>query len=528
MEAVRKIDEKQSASAEAPAADSPTPAARKVLVIDDSAMLLNFVDEILTEANYQVSTAATAEEGLRAAATETPHLILLAYVLPDMQGDEVLRRLAENPGTAGSRVVYMSGFGADLKSDPDQSPNVIGSLHKPFTSELLLKTVEIHMPSEPASSDTATAEPATQEQSSASPAENLETTAVGFAEAEPESASGVPTESEPTEDRETAAVEAAAGGSNDAWWSAAPALVPAESAAPVAPPAFQTAPDFEMAGMPDNSDEGARADTSTGADIPIPSGAAYFCGDTSFFSLNWALNTIAAQKLTGTLRCFWNREPVELLSRDGEILLATTHDPELYCTESPITLVSVEQDRIAAARTQQRETGCPFFMALAQTGQIIREPAVQLMQHYGQKLFAQLWTGTRVRFTFEQNDVPAYAQDFPGEQDADHWALGTLRFIQFQELGAQANFDLAFIPAYTRDGFDRVQKLRLTVAEAQFASQFNGSRSIAQIAKNLRLDVKFARLTLFRFLALEIVECWPPVITAKQEKRGVLGRIFGG
>ncbi len=280
--------------------------------------------------------------------------------------------------------------------------------------------------------------------------------------------------------------------------------------------------------MPDNSEEGSRTDTSTSADIPIPSGAAYFCGDTSFFSLNWALNTIAAQKLTGTLRCFWNREPVELLSRHGEILLATTHDPELYCMESPITLVNVEQDRIAAARTQQRETGCPIFMALAQTGQIIREPAVQLMQHYGQKLFAQLWTGTRVRFTFEQNDVPAYAQDFPGEQDADHWALGTLRFIQFQELGAQAGYDLAFIPAYTRDGFDRVQKLRLTVAEAQFASQFNGSRSIAQIAKNLRLDVKFARLTLFRFLALEIVECWPPVIAAKQEKPGVLGRIFGG
>ena len=65
--------------------------------------------------------------------------------------------------------------------------------------------------------------------------------------------------------------------------------------------------------------------------------------------------------------------------------------------------------------------------------------------------------------------------------------------------------------------------LRLTVAEAQFASQFNGVRSIAQIAKNLRLDFKFARLTLFRFLALEIVECWPPAAVAKQEKRGVFG-----
>ena len=43
--------------------------AGKILVIDDSVMLLNFVKEILAEANYQVSTAATADEGLRAAAT---------------------------------------------------------------------------------------------------------------------------------------------------------------------------------------------------------------------------------------------------------------------------------------------------------------------------------------------------------------------------------------------------------------------------------------------------------------------------
>ena len=37
-------------------------ATRKVLVIDDSVMLLSFVKEILAR-NYQVTTAATAEEG---------------------------------------------------------------------------------------------------------------------------------------------------------------------------------------------------------------------------------------------------------------------------------------------------------------------------------------------------------------------------------------------------------------------------------------------------------------------------------
>ncbi len=150
MEAVRKIDETASAEAEsaANAAAEQAPAPRKILVIDDSVMLLNFVKEILTEANYEVTAAATAEDGLRAATDDTPHLILLDYVLPDMKGDEVLSRLLENPATARVPVVYMSGFGTDLPSDPQQSGNVIGSLHKPFTSELLLKTVETHMPND--------------------------------------------------------------------------------------------------------------------------------------------------------------------------------------------------------------------------------------------------------------------------------------------------------------------------------------------------------------------------------------------
>ncbi len=423
----------------------------------------------------------------------------------------------------------MCGFGADLKSDPKQNSNVVGSLDKPFTSELLLKTVETYMPQETASSERITEEPTStrmeEQTGTTSESDNSVASDSTRSEAEqPTAQSAVeqpaaeqPVEVAPTDSAEIATIETAAGGSDDAWWSAA------------RPPGAATAeiPAETTGAIGSTSDQSADQATP-GEDIPIPSGAAYFCGDTSFFSLNWALHTIAAQKLTGTLRCFWNRETVELLSRNGEILLATTRDPELYCADSPITLVNVDQERITAAREQQRASGSPFFLTLAQEEEIIGEPAVQLVQHYGQTLVAQLWTASRVRFMFEQTDLPDYTNDFPAESDIDFWTLSTLRFIQSQDLGAQANYDPSSIPAYTRDGFERVQKLRLTVAEAQFASQFNGTRSIAQIAKNLRLDLKFARLTLFRFLALEIVECWPPTTGVTQEKRGMFGRIFGG
>jgi DNA-binding response OmpR family regulator len=514
MEAVRKMDERgHAATTKAAPQRSST---RKILVIDDSLMLLSFVKEILSEAHYEVSTAPTAEEGLSAALADPPDLILLDYVLPDMTGDEVCQRLSENPATAAVSIVYMSGFGTDLKPDQIKSPSVIGSLNKPFTSDLLIKTVENYMPKDPNEPVEPQNQIVEQEPFTAPPEEPAWTAPVWPQDqvappTEPElgatSAPIWPEDGDPNSagPKETAEIASAAGGTTDAWWSAPVTASTSEQQPASAPSSFASSPEPAAA-----------------SDERLPVNGAFFSGDTSFFSLNGALHTIGKEKLTGTLRSLWNKATVDLLARDGAIVLVTTRDPVLYCPEAPITLVNVDAEQTEKARAEQRETGCPLFLTLAREGLILHEPAVQLVQHYGQKLFAQLWSAKKVRFVFEQSEtLPEFASDVPGEEDIDHWALTTLRCIQTQELGETPDIESGSVPAYTRDGYERVQNLRLTVAEAQFASQFNGVRSVAQIAKNLRLDFKFARLTLFRFLALEIVECWPPAAaTAKPEKRG--------
>jgi DNA-binding response OmpR family regulator len=480
MDAMRTADEAKSIARPDRRRSTRSPK-QKVLVIDDSMMLLNFVEEILTEANYRVVTASTAEESLRAIREDPPDLILLDYLLPDMKGDEVSRRLLEDPATSEIPVVYMSGFGADLHPDRVANRNVIGFLNKPFTSDLLIKTVEKYMPESPAELETIEGEP---EPAQAEQASETEPVTV-FREDAPF--------------QETGAIQETPIRSED-WWSVP--QMPTEWSQPAA-----------VAGEGELQEE------------PIAKGP-YFCGDTSFFSLNRALQTIVQEKLTGRLRLFWQNAPVDLLAQSGQLVLATTPDPELYCPEAPGTLVNVDPERIVEARGQQVATGCPLFITLAREELILRETAVQLAQHYGQKLFAQLWAIPRVRFIFEQNaQLPDYSGEVPAEPDIDHWALGSLRLVQLQDLGERANFDPALIPAYTRIGFDRVQNLKLTVAEAQFASQFDGNRSLQQIAKNLRLDLKFAWLTLFRFIALEIVECWPPTSAGKTESEGLLRRV---
>ena len=251
----------------------------------------------------------------------------------------------------------------------------------------------------------------------------------------------------------------------------------------------------------------------------------YFCGHTTFFPLNRALQAISKEKLTGLLRSSWEQEPIDLFARDGEIIFVTTRDPEFYCPETPAMLANVDEGSAANARDQQRETGIPFFLALARQELIARESALELMQQFGQKLFSQLWAAPRVWVMFEKNaDLLTNASDLPGEPNVRDWALETLRLVE--NVDETAHFEPASIPAYTKDGFERVQKLKLTPDEAQFASQFNGTRSLQQIAKNLRLDLKSARLMLFRFVALEIVESWPANTAAKPEQQSIFQR-FG-
>jgi hypothetical protein len=148
------------------------------------------------------------------------------------------------------------------------------------------------------------------------------------------------------------------------------------------------------------------------------------------------------------------------------------------------------------------------------------------MRHYGQTLFSEVWTAPRAWIMFEKNaDLLGDVADIPGEPNVRDWALETLRLVQNPD--QPPSFEPTSIPAYTKNGFERVQKLKLTSDEAQFASQFNGARSVQQIAKNLRLDLKSARQLLFRFLALEILECWPASTAAKPEQQSFFQRLRG-
>jgi two-component system, OmpR family, KDP operon response regulator KdpE len=69
------------------------PTAPRVLVIDDEAQIRRFLDIGLRAEGYQVLLAATGQEGLGLAATQSPDVVVLDIGLPDMEGHDVLREI---------------------------------------------------------------------------------------------------------------------------------------------------------------------------------------------------------------------------------------------------------------------------------------------------------------------------------------------------------------------------------------------------------------------------------------------------
>lgn len=80
----------------------------KILIIDDDLDTLRLVGLMLQRQGYQISAATNGQQGLDKAFEETPDLILLDIMMPDMDGYEVTRRLRRNPSTMETPILMFT------------------------------------------------------------------------------------------------------------------------------------------------------------------------------------------------------------------------------------------------------------------------------------------------------------------------------------------------------------------------------------------------------------------------------------
>jgi len=122
---------------------------RKILVIDDDPGVTLFVKEKLEANDYKVVIAKEGEEGIRKAAVEMPHLILLDIVMPKVSGGEVVRKLKKNKKTENIPIIFIStAYDSNDSRIEDEHPklNVDDTYYdvipKPISTETLLQSIE--------------------------------------------------------------------------------------------------------------------------------------------------------------------------------------------------------------------------------------------------------------------------------------------------------------------------------------------------------------------------------------------------
>jgi len=111
------------------------------LVVEDQEDNRRIMRDRLTSAGYEIIEALTGEEGVAAAETHRPALILMDIQLPDFDGYEATRRIKANPALSAIPLFAVTSYalsGDDVKA---YEAGCDAYVSKPFSPRALLTKI---------------------------------------------------------------------------------------------------------------------------------------------------------------------------------------------------------------------------------------------------------------------------------------------------------------------------------------------------------------------------------------------------
>jgi CheY-like chemotaxis protein len=127
-----------------------------ILCIEDDVANLRLVERLIEkEGHFRLIGALTASLGLQLVREHAPALILLDLNLPDIPGEEVLRRLRADAWTASIPVVVLSADAMPVQIQRLLDQGAVAYLTKPLVLTEVLRVIREAVPSTPATLRTA-------------------------------------------------------------------------------------------------------------------------------------------------------------------------------------------------------------------------------------------------------------------------------------------------------------------------------------------------------------------------------------
>ncbi len=120
-------------------------AAKKILIVDDDANILELFRDILEDKGYQVVTYTRGWEALQSVSRDRPDLIILDIMMPRVNGYEVCQILKENPTTKDIPVIFLTALSHQEALRRAAEGGADDYLVKPCPPDKLIKHVERYL-----------------------------------------------------------------------------------------------------------------------------------------------------------------------------------------------------------------------------------------------------------------------------------------------------------------------------------------------------------------------------------------------
>jgi CheY-like chemotaxis protein len=115
----------------------------KILVVDDSELARNLIGDVLSKEGHAVQTASGGAQALKALEEQGFELLVTDWVMPEMMGEELVRRVRER-FPALPVIIITSYYDSELLTR-EKVPGD-GVVRKPFKNETLLGMVHKLVP----------------------------------------------------------------------------------------------------------------------------------------------------------------------------------------------------------------------------------------------------------------------------------------------------------------------------------------------------------------------------------------------
>ncbi|HYV27298.1 MAG TPA: response regulator, partial [Candidatus Eisenbacteria bacterium] len=116
-----------------------------ILVVDDISKNLQVVGTMLRKENYRVVPATSGAQALERVRAETPDLILLDLMMPEMDGLEVCRKIKADPLTQRIPVIFLTASNEMEHLVRGFEVGAVDYVTKPFNPPELLARVRTHL-----------------------------------------------------------------------------------------------------------------------------------------------------------------------------------------------------------------------------------------------------------------------------------------------------------------------------------------------------------------------------------------------